>query len=158
LKIVIVSAEESKWSKAESEEVRLLISNILSRHNRSEDGIVLVSGRCPRGGVDIWAEEVVDEMNSGGDVDEAETARIDKLIFPPEVEQWEDEIVRKGIALESDIRAKGYRSRNIQIAEACDVLYCFSPAPIESSNKLIHYLEKLIHLFTETKKWWYMDS
>ncbi len=63
---------------------------------------VLVSGRCPKGGVDVWAEEV------NANVDEL---RWKTEIYPPKNNRWEPE---------------GYKERNLQIAEACDILYCIS--------------------------------
>jgi len=81
------------------------------------DGFTLVSGHCPKGGMDIWAEEIADELG------------ITKEIYRPEINQWNDKGLTYGInddctPLEV---AKGYKSRNIQIAKACDVLYCIVP-------------------------------
>ena len=59
---------------------------------------ILISGGCPKGGVDIWAEEVADEL------------KIPKRIFKPSSLDWE-----------------GYKTRNIKIAKVCDVLYCIDP-------------------------------
>ena len=88
---------------------------------------VLVSGLCPKGGVDIWSEEIADELG------------IKKEIYPAEVNQWNDKVIIDAKSYDEHIitgafhviarskRLKGYRSRNIQIAEACDVLYCIVP-------------------------------
>jgi hypothetical protein len=72
--------------------------------------------------VDLWAEEIADELG------------IKKEIYPAEVNQWGDEIshqIEIGIGYKpeapSKVRLKGYKSRNIQIAEACDVLCCIVP-------------------------------
>lgn len=59
-------------------------------------GDVVVSGHCPLGGIDIWAEEVAAELG------------LEKLIFPPAIQQWEG----------------GYKQRNLQIAQNCDKAYC----------------------------------
>jgi len=87
--------------------------------------IQLVSEGCPKGGVDIWAETVADVLG------------IEKDIKYPEVGQWDDleeykpEVdLSKAPLLESPMvhtRKKGYKSRNIEIAEICDVLYCIDP-------------------------------
>ena len=84
--------------------------------------IVLVSGHCPKGGVDIWAEEIADELG------------IKKEIYPAEVNQWNDRYCYESghthmgeTVVDYTRKMKGYRSRNIQIAEACDVLYCIVP-------------------------------
>jgi hypothetical protein len=71
--------------------------------------IILISGHCPKGGVDIWAEEMADEFG------------IHKEIYPAETNQWRDKkVLLFGGGI---IKYKGYRSRNIQIAEACGILY-----------------------------------
>jgi len=72
------------------------------------------------GGVDTWAEIIATELG------------IKKEIYSAEVNQWNDKWER---VYEEDetghwwkrIRKKGYRSRNIQIAETCDVLYDIEP-------------------------------
>ena len=78
------------------------------------------------GGVDIWAEEIADELG------------IKKEIYPAEVNQWNDKniIGRTGMCDSEGLQKtlKGYRSRNIQIAEACDVLYCLVPFRYTSPN------------------------
>lgn len=56
------------------------------------------SGGCHLGGIDIWAEEVADEFG------------IDKLIFVPKTLSWE----------------KGYKPRNINIAENSDEVNCIT--------------------------------
>jgi hypothetical protein len=55
----------------------------------------LISGHCPLGGIDVWAEEI------------ALTLGKPKLIFPPAVNNW----------------AKGYKPRNILIAEHSDIVH-----------------------------------
>ena len=145
MKIAIVGPEESKWTEEQIPKVKCAIAQILdfaknrrglARHDGimkwitndfppyfgfyswnnckfiGEVEVILVSGHCPKGGVDIWAEEVADELS------------IKKEIYPAEVNQWEDKIHDYDTL---PIRQKGYHSRNIQIAKACDVLYCFVP-------------------------------
>jgi len=79
-----------------------------------------------KGGVDTWAEIVAKELG------------IKTEIYAPEVNQWNDKVVSE---ITSDIfgdwhvsgkrfhvRKKGYRSRNIEIAKNCDILYDIEPA------------------------------
>lgn len=61
--------------------------------------VTIVSGGAK--GVDSIAEEVAKGLGLGTET------------FKPEVERWED-----------DGEKIGYRTRNIQIAERCDILYC----------------------------------
>lgn len=72
--------------------------------------IVLVSGASPKKGVDEFAEIAADSLG------------VKKEIYPADVNQWKD----KHIA-ESSYPLKGYKTRNIQIAKAIDVLYCIDP-------------------------------
>lgn len=58
----------------------------------------LVSGACSGGGIDIWAEQIADKLG------------IKKAIFPAEFDKW-----------------PSYKKRNIQIAEACDILFDIEP-------------------------------
>ena len=91
-RIAIVGASESHWKEGDKEKVKETIRGLLKK------GDILVSGGCPFGGVDIWAEEVADELG------------IEKEIFLPKTRDWD-----------------GYRARNIQITEECDMLYDIEP-------------------------------
>jgi len=133
MKTGIVGCEESKWTENQKPKVKLAVSDILQ--GVGDSGLVmgdsrvaqiwiydgkpiLVSGRCPKGGVNIWAEEIADELG------------IKKEIYPAEVNVWNDIIEWDRITEKEpliQVRRKGFRSRNIQIAEACDVLYCIVP-------------------------------
>ena len=131
MKVAIVGAEESKWGTKNFNEkpffVKRKITQILHQHCEITEStwdyskVILVSGHCPRGGVDIWAEEVADELG------------IKKEIYPAPANQWDDkiEITHHNFdnASLTEVRQtlKGFKSRNIQIAEASDVLYCLSP-------------------------------
>jgi len=95
--VAIVGSEEKYWTDEQKRRVKDIIRKILTSYLNP----VLVSGGCHRGGVDIWAEEVADELG------------IKKLIFPARVHRWSG----KG----------GYRDRNIKIAKACDVIYDIEP-------------------------------
>jgi hypothetical protein len=88
----IVGHAANKFTSETEEEARKLIRSILAHPD-----IVLCSGRCPEGGIDIFAEE--------------EYAKMDKpcapYIFPPRINRWEG----------------GYKQRNIQIAEISHVVH-----------------------------------
>jgi hypothetical protein len=96
MKIGIVGAEERKWTKEQKEEVIKQIYSILQQNNRN----VLVSGHSPKGGVDIWAEDIARELE------------LEMHIYFPENNQWEPD---------------GYKERNKLIAKDSDIVYVFSP-------------------------------
>lgn len=90
--IGIVGHEAAKFTAEGRRRARSLIAELLS------DGEVLLSsGHCHLGGVDIFAEEIARELG----------AFREELIFPPKDLSWSD----------------GYKPRNIQIAEASDVVH-----------------------------------
>ncbi len=129
IKIAIVGSEGKYWTPETRTKAVKEIEYILhylsmptdisgNKIEFDSDEVILVSGGCPKGGVDIWAEIVADVLG------------ILKEIHYPEVNQWEDEI-RVGVGdivwdYEEKIK-KGYKSRNIEIAESCDILYCINP-------------------------------
>ena len=161
MKIAIVGAEENKWKKEQKEKAIQLIDALLNfavdgklflspfhftktntgyavegDTKKIDNNIILISGHSPKGGVDIWAENIAEELG------------IKTEIYAPEVNQWED-IIRKipfnkneveehkinttelefnGYYYYQIYRQRGYKSRNIQIAEACDILYDIEPA------------------------------
>ena len=121
LKIAFVGPEESKWTEDQKIKVKTFIETTIGSYALSKD-VIVVSGHCPKGGVDIWAEEIADERG------------IEKEIYPTEVEQWEDyeDWTRNEVGAKDIVVRKGYRSRNIQIAEACDILYCIVPFKLNS--------------------------
>lgn len=59
---------------------------------------VIVSGRSPMGGIDVWAEELADFHS------------LEPLIFPPAVRSWSG--------------PGGFKERNLQIASASDLVLC----------------------------------
>lgn len=123
-KIAIVGSSGQYWTPEQRTKVMKKIEEILKSYahyyddgNTPEynyDGVILVSGGCPKGGVDIWAEIVAGVLG------------IKKEIYKPEVNQWED--LRVNDPRTTPVSHKGYKTRNIEIAEACDVLYCIDPA------------------------------
>ena len=116
MRVAIVGCEESKWTSEQKEKAKIKIKSILLTKAKQafDDEIILVSGHCPFGGIDIWAEELSDALG------------ITKKIYPAKVNQWEDRtwMWHPDRPLERDI---GYKSRNILIAKTCDILYCIVP-------------------------------
>ena len=177
LKIAIVGARSSKWTKEQEVKVKGIISYILENlkhnlittfdqptrdltitkdiHDRPIIGnpeIIVISGHCPigekrwydltfndyipthltdalswakeeehqlikvydQGGVDTWVEIICAKLG------------IKTEIYPAPAKQWDDQIFIDNIT-RFEYPKKGYRSRNIQIAEACDILYDLEP-------------------------------
>lgn len=90
MRIAIVGHEAAKFDKESEREAKDYIRSILS------PGDVVVSGRCPLGGIDVWAEEIAAELGLETD------------IYPPASNDW----------------TFGFKPRNIKIAEHCDVIVC----------------------------------
>ena len=88
IKIAIVGADAKAWRKISDGErkVKDMVRQILCRYG-DWSNIVLVSGHCPKGGVDIWMEEIAKELE------------IKTEIYAPEVNQWEDKIVKMSTQL-----------------------------------------------------------
>jgi len=116
IRVAIVGAEERKWDEKRKAKAKEIIMRILLYYKFfSGCDVVLVSGRCPKGGVDIWAEEIADALG------------IKKLIFPPKKHSW-----------------YWYRKRNIQIAENCDILFDIEPEGKRSGGTwTLNYARKL---------------
>lgn len=89
--IGIVGAEAQKFTLATANKTKELIRKILS--DPSVTGYT--SGHCHLGGVDIWTEEIGDELN------------LNRYIYPPLKLTWYG----------------GYRERNIQIAETANLIH-----------------------------------
>jgi hypothetical protein len=124
VKVAIVGSSESHWTANGRVKAVLYIHNLLDEMSSSwlYKKVTLISGGCPKGGVDIFAEMVADELG------------LEKEIYRPEVNQWKDKLIDESIPTDffhgdkdKFRRYKGYMSRNIQIAETCDVLYCIDP-------------------------------
>lgn len=115
MRIGIVGAELSKWKPEQQEKAMDIIRALLHNHNSDKD--YLVSGHCPKGGVDIWAE------------DYAKSAGILMNIRLPKYNRWEPE---------------GYKARNIEIAEYSDILHVISPKGVWNGGKWTgQYAEKI---------------
>ena len=117
LKVAIVGVSGEKLDNFEKEKAVLEIIKIGDRHK----GCTIVSGHSPRGGIDILAEMYADFTKK------------DKLIFKPDTSDWEDEGEKKG-----------YKTRNLEIAEACDILYCIS-VPMKEGGKSCYHCKQFTH-------------
>ncbi len=104
MKIGIVGSDEDKWD-AESKQIAM--KRIRARLSA---GNVVVSGACPKGGVDIWAVQIAKEMG------------LPYVEFPPKGFTWAH-----------------YKARNIQIVEASDMVICLTPRCLPSGKKLYCY-------------------
>jgi len=88
----IVGSEAAKFTPEAEASARYKIVGLL------RPGDVVVSGCCPRGGVDDWAEEIALEL------------RLPFVGYRPLTHDWE-----------------GFKARNIQIAEAYEQGVCITP-------------------------------
>ncbi len=89
--LAIVGSKEADWD----EETIPYVKGIIEWTILDEDPDVVVSGACPKGGVDIWAIEIAEKMG------------YTTVEFPPENNRWQP---------------AGYKDRNIRIAKACTEL------------------------------------
>ena len=118
MKVAIVGAEESKWPKDKipfaKEQIRQIFwdNSYMNPETPASGFYKIVSGHSPKGGIDIWVEEYLKSIGE------------EKLLepYPPKGNHWADHYSKEGI-----LEEEGYKSRNIQIAKACDILYCISP-------------------------------
>lgn len=91
MNVGIVGHEAAKFTRLGEAEAKRIITELLL----PEDA-VLVSGHCPLGGVDIWAEEIADQLGRA------------KIIHPPKANNWEG----------------GFKPRNLLIARDSEVCHC----------------------------------
>lgn len=150
MRIAIVGSEEKYWTPAQREAVVKQIAGIFYKYAvqvvvdkwnvdypdrvyEEEDVmwlgaldykmITLVSGGCHKGGVDIWAEIIADAIG------------VPKKIYLPDIHRWEDDkepmIPRWGMFKV----LKGYKTRNMEIGDNCNVLYCFEPESVLYDSK-----------------------
>ena len=90
MNVGIVGHEEKKFNKTTETSAKEIIRNLL------HEGDTVVSGGCHLGGIDIWAEEIADELN------------LEKIIHLPKTRRW----------------SGGYKERNLAIAKDSDIVYC----------------------------------
>jgi hypothetical protein len=93
VRVGIVGSSAEAWSESGAKRAQSAINELLV------PGVVCVSGRSPKGGVDEWAEEMALCLGLKTDIHE------------PESPDWEH----------------GYRPRNIKIATLSDVVHVFVP-------------------------------
>lgn len=96
----IVGSEAAKFTPRAEASARQKILGLL------RPGDVVVSGRCPRGGVDDWAEQIALQLG------------LPFIGYPPRTHDW-----------------KGFKARNIQIAEALEHGVCITPAKLAASYR-----------------------
>lgn len=89
----IVGHAADKFTPTTEKAAKEIIRNLLSTLG---PGDALVSGGCHLGGIDIWAEEIADELG------------LRKIIHHPRKLQW----------------SGGYRERNLKIAKDSDTVVC----------------------------------
>ncbi len=92
----IVGSEGAKFTSTSEVVARQAIRHLLTA--ATEPVSEVVSGACHLGGIDVWA------------VEEAQRLGIPTREFPPREHNW----------------SRGYRLRNIQIAQAADEVVCFT--------------------------------
>ncbi len=123
-KIAIVGADEEKWKKANislgyvDTTIFKLCLELYNKHGQ----FILVSGGCPKGGVDIIAESVADEL-IGGFLGGHNPLIHQKAIFLPDEEKWSC----RGLKW-------GYKERNLVIAAYSDIVYCIDPKGVKSGG------------------------
>jgi hypothetical protein len=94
----IVGHSADKFTPATEKLCRAAIRGAIKHYKPTK----VVSGKCPLGGVDIYA------------IEEAKKLGVETLEFPPVIEKWE-----------GTKDQPGYHQRNMQIAEASDVVISF---------------------------------
>lgn len=95
IKIGIIGHGANKFTKSAEEKAKLFIKTIFTYPNY-KGKLTLVSGHSPVGGIDIWAEEIANELGIPTD------------IKTPKQHIWNSEY--------------GYRQRNLDIAKSSDVI------------------------------------
>ena len=101
MRIAIVGSEEKYWNH---DQMRQVMEHI--KYTLSQDDVTLVSGGCHKGGPDIWAEAIAVALG------------VDSMIFLPDEYVW---------SISGTHGRKGFKERNIEIAESCDELHCYDP-------------------------------
>lgn len=110
--IGFVGSEQRYWTLKQERKARKFIRDLLLFYiQRFKLGIelampIVCSGRCKEGGVDIWAEEIADELG------------LKKKIFPAKGTGW-----------------KFYRRRNLKIIKASSRIFDIEPQVPEVSRK-----------------------
>lgn len=112
MKIAIVGA--SKLDENEERDAQQFCGSMMSHWMMDyKDELIIISGGAK--GIDSIAQQV------------AENFQIKVQIFKPEIHKWEDEGGKTG-----------FKTRNIEIAEECDRLYCL---PANKRNILCYHCD-----------------
>ena len=102
VKIAVVGSREGAWNKGNRAEAQATVGYFIGRASgqymmaASAKALTVISGACPKGGVDIWARDL---CNAYG---------IDFIEYPPGFQVWGGK--------------NGYKARNDRIAEECDIM------------------------------------
>ncbi len=91
MRLAIVGHAAEKFTPDTERRARDAIRSAIDAHSAD----LIVSGRSPMGGVDLYAEEIADELG------------IEKLIFQPKQHRWDAQY--------------GFKQRNLDIARHCDL-------------------------------------
>lgn len=103
MKLGIVGSEKSKFTPLGEERAKDAIRTLIRERQPNH----IVSGHCHLGGIDIWAEEIANEL---GLIPE---------IYPPAKLNWSD----------------GYKPRNLQIAHNSDTILCITVTSLPTNYK-----------------------
>lgn len=109
MKLAIIGHDAAKFDFATEMVAKATIAGLLFSHGgglENPNGLILVSGHCHLGGVDIWAEEA------------AVKAEIPKIIHAPVTLSW----------------SSGFRPRNLAIANDADEIHVIVVAELPASN------------------------
>ena len=96
VKLGIVGHAQEKFTFGTELKARQEIEKAIKHHNPE----VVISGRSPMGGVDIYAEEIAAKLG------------VPTKIYQPEIHKWDGSYAGK----------IGFKQRNLQIAEHSDVV------------------------------------
>lgn len=106
MRIGIVGHEARKFTAETERAARKIIRELLA-----PKGTTLVSGRCHLGGIDVWAEEIADELGR------------EKIIHVPRTLSWNT----------------GFRPRNLFIARDSDECHCIVVRELPKEYAGMHF-------------------
>lgn len=114
-KIGIVGHAEDKFSEEGKKRALVYISCLIGDYKLAHEDLVVVSGNCPIGGVDKWAEDCAKIWNVPTD------------IKSPKEHSWNGDY--------------GFKARNLDIAKDSDIVYVIlsSSFPKEYNKKRFTY-------------------
>ena len=103
MKVGIIGHGQDKFTPETEKKCKEEIEKVLS-DSAKEYSIIVISGRSPMGGVDIWAEEIAEKLG------------FKTMIFPAKVNQW------------NPVNGYGFKARNLDIAKTSDEVHVFAVA------------------------------